>query len=63
MPKIDDNSLMSFGQYKGQKMANVPASYLLWLDDQPWLKPDLKAYIKENKDVLAKEAPHEKKTN
>ena len=28
---MDDNSQMPFGKFAGQKMANVPASYLMWL--------------------------------
>lgn len=32
--KLTDESLMPFGKHKGEKMANVPASYLLWLYDE-----------------------------
>ena len=53
---MDDNTLMPFGKYKGEALANVPASYLLWLDQQPWCKPEFKKYIAENKDLLRKEA-------
>lgn len=31
MEIISDNSIMAFGQYKGTAIANVPASYLLFL--------------------------------
>jgi hypothetical protein len=30
---VSDESLMPFGQYKGERLANVPEDYLLW-----WLK-------------------------
>ena len=57
--ELDDNSIMPFGKHKGEKMANVPASYLLWLYDDlqksgVWHpdKEKLKTYIKDNMDVL-----------
>lgn len=31
---MTDQDLMPFGKYKGEKMEDVPASYLLWLRDQ-----------------------------
>jgi uncharacterized protein (DUF3820 family) len=43
---------MPFGKYKGQKLANVPAGYLLWLYDQKKLFGDLKNYVEENTPVL-----------
>lgn len=58
--KLVDESLMPFGKYKDEKMANVPASYLLWLYDE-WTLPnprfgfvheDVKLYIEENLDVI-----------
>lgn len=52
---MDDNSVMTFGVHKGKKLANVPANYLLWLNDQSWCKPEMKKYITENLDVLNKE--------
>lgn len=38
--KYDDNSLCPLGKYKaeGVKLGDVPASYLLWLYNQPWLR-------------------------
>lgn len=56
---MDDNSQMPFGKYFGQKMANIPASYLKWLWDsgavsvKKWNK--VYWYIKENADALNKE--------
>jgi len=49
---MDDNSLMPFGKFKGVKLANVPAWYLLWLYNENKCNGDLKEYIKENLDVL-----------
>ncbi len=53
---LTDNSPMPFGKaHKGKKMANVPASYLLWLYNEPSMQttltnsyPGLKAYIEDN---------------
>lgn len=60
---LTDYDRMPFGQHKNEKMANVPAKYLLWLYDE-WTQPnprfgfvnkDVKAYIEENMDVLKQE--------
>jgi uncharacterized protein (DUF3820 family) len=52
--KFTDESVMPFGQFKGQKLANVPAWHLLWLyrNDRAGR---LKDYIQENFEVLMKE--------
>lgn len=55
IPELTDNSLMPFGKYKGQKMANVPASYLLWAFDNLNLQDNVKQYIKKNRDALEAE--------
>lgn len=52
---MDDNSIMPFGKFKGVKLANVPAPYLLWLYSNCNLADDIKQYIKENLDVLRSE--------
>ena len=53
--KLTDDSIIDFGEHKGQKMANVPAHYLLWMFDQPWCRNDIKVYVTENRDVLTAE--------
>ncbi|MEX1120900.1 MAG: DUF3820 family protein [Balneolales bacterium] len=55
--KLTDKSLMPFGFYKGTKMANVPAGYLLTIQQAPWLDkwPVVRDYIEDNKDVLEHE--------
>lgn len=58
---MDDKSLMPFGKYKGEKLANVPASYLLWIYDNLDLRDDLKNYISENYQYLQDESRYEKK--
>lgn len=54
---MDDSTPMPFGKHKGEKMANVPADYLLWLYYQSWIAawPDVQSYISDNMDVLKKE--------
>jgi hypothetical protein len=59
---LTDNSILHFGkQHRGSKLANVPASYLLWIYDNCQLPADLKKYIEENKDVLQAETKKIKK--
>jgi len=52
---ITDNSSMPFGKYQGQKMANVPPEYLLWIFENNKCTPDVAKYIVENMDVLKAE--------
>ena len=52
---MEDNSTMPFGKYKGLKMANVPAWYLLSLYDNNRCYGGLKEYINDNYDLLVDE--------
>ena len=58
MAKLTDNDQMPFGKWQGTKMANVPASYLLWaktaFDKGPKTAAILE-YIEENLDALKAE--------
>lgn len=56
---MDDNSLMTFGKYQGQKMANVPAGYLLFLKKSGKVTPQVLEYIEENYDDLVHESKKE----
>lgn len=54
---------MWFGKHKDQKLIDVPAGYLMWLDDQPWFKKatdakntELRNYIKDNWQALQQES-------
>ena len=63
MQKLTDESLMPIGKFKGEKMANVPAYHLIWLNDQSWCRGALKAYIINNLDALnAENAINNKKS-
>lgn len=53
--EVTDNTIMPFGKFKGEKMANIPAKYLLWLYEQSWYTGAIRKYIKENIDILKKE--------
>lgn len=52
---LKDDSLMPFGQYEGMQMADVPASYLIWLYDNNKCNQEVKLYIENCKDALYKE--------
>lgn len=52
MVKLTDNDFMPWGKYKGDKMANVPASYLLWLYENNKCSGEVKEYIKDNLEFL-----------
>lgn len=54
---MNDQDLMPFGKHKGEKMEDVPASYLLWLRDDGCRHSEIAAYIKENESVLLSECP------
>lgn len=50
-----DETPMPFGQYKGWKMANIPAEYLIWIYNIGNTYGALKGYIEENMDALKAE--------
>ncbi len=55
---MNDQSIMPFGAHKGKKLANVPASYFIYLWEQAtWFSKtsDLGKYIEDNLDDLKKE--------
>lgn len=51
----EDSSIMPFGKYKGKRMDEVPASYLLWMEKENRLKGGVLDYVKNNYDLLIKE--------
>jgi len=56
---LTDNSLIPFGKYTGQKLANVPASYLIWIFENNKCTAEIAKYINENMDVLKEEIKRE----
>lgn len=66
MATLTDNDIMPFGKWKKRntKMANVPAGYLIWLNENGSRSirsgfPEVFEYIKDNMDVLMEQ--HDKK--
>ena len=57
MNKLTDESIINFGMHKGKKLANVPASWLLWFyhnTNVSAVNADLHEYIKDNLQALEK---------
>lgn len=59
MAALTDESLMPFGKFKGQKLIEVPARYLLWLYENNKAYGQLKEYIADNLDALRLEIKNE----
>lgn len=53
--QFSDQSIMPFGKHKGEKLANVPASYLLWLYENNKCYGSIRGYIVENLEVIKKQ--------
>lgn len=53
---MTDNSIITFGIHKGAKLANVPASYLIFLYNQNKCSDGLREYIEDNLELLRKES-------
>lgn len=60
MAKLTDNDLMPWGIHQGTKMANVPASYLLYLYRENKCSAEVRDYIFDNLEVLKNEANENK---
>ena len=54
--KLTDESLMPYGDYKGEIMETLPAEYLLWLWDNDKCSAPVRLYIKDNLEDLRKDA-------
>lgn len=60
---ISGDDVMMFGKYKGEKIDDVPAQYLIWLHEQDWFPrkfPELESYISSVWDVLDEQVFEEK---
>jgi uncharacterized protein (DUF3820 family) len=60
MAKLTENDPMPFGKYKGERMIDVPASYLLWYLENG-NEGNVMDYCIENKQVLELEVKNKKK--
>ena len=60
----DDSFVLNFGKHKGKALANVPASYLIYIFENKMVYDNrLKSYIYDNWGLLRKEADKEKGFN
>jgi hypothetical protein len=52
-----DGTVIPWGTHKGKTLKDLPASYLLWLFEQTWIKdwPGLYLYLKAHEDQLLAE--------
>ena len=61
--KLGDNSPCPVnGKHRGRPMKDVPASFLFWLEEQPWCAkkyPMVAVYINDHRKWLEKEANDE----
>lgn len=60
MVRYSDTTDMPFGKFKGQKLANIPAYYLLWLLEVGCKDEALLMYIRDNFTALKVEKAREK---
>lgn len=49
---MEDTDIMPWGIHKGKQMADVPASYLLWLYENGKCFGSVKLYIHDNLEVI-----------
>ena len=62
MTLAEPRGIMPFGKYKGKKLSEVPAVYLLWLLDKGCINPIVIGYIQENEEAIRNEAKNIKKS-
>lgn len=62
MTKLTDDSIMPFGKHKGEKLANVPPEYLIWLFENNKCSIDVAKYVNENLDCLKSEIEYKSKS-
>lgn len=60
---LKDSDLMPWGIHKGEKMANIPPEYLLWLHENDKCSGNVKAYIEDAMEFLKGEIAQNKKKN
>lgn len=65
MKEYDEDNIMHFGKYRGQRLGDIPADYLIWLwnkgfNAKHWQKDDdgrLSRWIEKQIPFLEKECP------
>lgn len=58
--ELTDSDPMPFGPHEGEQMEDVPASYLLWLEQTSLLQPhpEVQVYIHSVRNFLIQEVRH-----
>jgi len=56
---LEDSDLMPSGKYKGDKMIDIPAKYLLYVYENNMCSNRVRDYIKENLNVIRDQAKKE----
>lgn len=51
---MTDKSIMPWGKYQGQALANIPDSYFLWLYEANKAHGQLRVYIEDNLAAIKK---------
>ena len=59
---MKEESIMPIGKYKGEKMANIPPEYLLWLLENGNTYGELRQYLIDNKEVFESEINYKNKS-
>lgn len=57
--EMDDNSIMPFGKFKGDKLIDVPAWYMLELIKGNKCYGALKNYLEDNEEIFIQEKEEE----
>ncbi|GAT35602.1 putative quorum-sensing-regulated virulence factor [Terrimicrobium sacchariphilum] len=57
MSALTDEDPMPFGKHKGKRMADVPASYFVWLKEQGCSHPGVSGYIQNSWAAIKSECP------
>ena len=57
MNALTDEDIMPFGKHKGKRMADVPASYLVWLRSVNTEHRGVMGYIEDSWEAIKKECP------
>lgn len=55
MSALTDLDIMPFGKHKGQRMQDVPASYLVWLKEKGCDHAGVKGYIENSWSAIKSE--------
>lgn len=50
--EIPDTVIMPFGKHKGEKLANIPADYLVYIYEHGKCYGTIRQYIQDNLEVL-----------